>query len=218
MHTNDEIKETILKCLYEHVQKSKGPSGIPMGIRDLTSAVKSKIDVKQQVVSSNLHSLIKNGFVDEKEVQNPYAAAKFNSKPAVKYELSRAGISYFDQGSKFDLADRNTGINIQMLNSAVVIGNQNIVKNIVREEYKEGYLKLEELGKRVNLSSDIKNEDKVNLQADIETIKNQLAKVSPNHNIVKAALASLSGLADISQLSSHYESVKNWILSILGFS
>lgn len=218
MYTNDEIRETILKCLYERALKSKGPSGIPMGIRDLTSAVKAKIDIKQQEISSNLNALLKNDYVDEKEVQNPYAAARFNSKPTIRYELSRAGISLFDQGSKFDLSGKNTGINVQMLNSAVVIGNQNVVKNIVREEYKEGYLKLEELEKKVNLSSDIKDEDKVNIQADIETIKNQLAKGSPNKEIVKIALAGLSGLANISQLSSHFESAKNWIFSILGLN
>jgi len=217
-YSKDKIREIILECLYERAQKSKGPSGIAVGIRDLTTLVKSKIDVKQQEISMNLQVLIKNNYVDEKEIQNTFTAAKYNAKPQVRYELSQSGFSLFDQGSKFDLGDRNAGINIQMLNSVAVLGNQNVVKNIVRQEYRDGYLKLEELEKRVNLSSDLKDEDKVNIQADIETIKNQFAKERPNIGIVNIALASLSMLADISTLAPYFENMKNWILSIFKLS
>lgn len=214
--SKDRIREIILECLYERAKTSKGPSSIRVGIRDLTSLVKSKLDIKQQDISSNLQFLIKNGYVDEKEIQNTFASARFNAKPTIKYELSQAGLSYFEQGSKFDKADRNAGINIQMLNSVAVLGNQNVVKNIVRQEYRDGYLKLEELEKKINLLSDLNDEDKVNAQADIETIKNQLAKSTPNKNIVNTALQSLSFLANISQLAPHFESVKSWILSAIG--
>jgi len=213
-YSKDKIREVILECLYERAQNSKGPSGIAVGIRDLTSLVKSKIDVKQQDVSVNLQFLIKNGYVDEKEIQNPFTAAKYNAKPQVKYELSQSGFSYFEQGSKFDLTDPNTGINIQMLNSVAVLGNQNVVKNIVRQEYRDGYLKLEELEKRVNLSSSLKDEDKVNIQADIETIKNQLAKEKPNSGIIRMAITGLSVLANISEIAPYFEHIKNWLLSL----
>jgi len=214
-YSKDEIREVILKCLYERAQKSKGPSGIAVGIKDLTRLVKSKIEVKQQDISVNLQFLIKNGYVDIREVQNPFATAKYGAKPQVKYELSQSGFSFFEQGSRFDLADRNAGINIQMLNSVAVLGNQNIVKNIVRQEYRDGYLKLEELEKKVNFSSDIRDEEKISIQADIETIKNQLAKEKPNTGIIKMALSALSVLADISSLAPHFGSVKNWLLSFL---
>lgn len=213
-YSKDKIRETILECLHEKAQKSKGPSGIAVGIRDLTSLVKSKIDVKQQEVSINLQFLIKNSYVDEKEIQNPFTAAKYNAKPQVRYELSQSGFSFFEQGSKFDLADRNAGINIQMLNSVAVLGNQNVVKNIVRQEYRDGYLKIEEFEKKVNLSSALTDEEKVNTQADLETIKNQLAKEKPNTGIIQTVLTSLSFLANISELAPHFKNVKDWLLSI----
>jgi len=214
--TNDQIRNVILQCLYNKAKKSKGPAGIAIGIRDLTALVKSEIDVKQQEISMNLQFLIKNGYVDEKEVQNTFATAKFNAKPSVRYELSQTGFSYFEQGSKFDLADKNAGINIQMLNSVAVLGNQNVVKNIVRQEYRDGYLKLEELEKKINLSSKISDEDKVNSQADIETIKNQLAKQNPNTNIIKAALLGLSFLANVSELSQYFSVASEWLTKTLG--
>lgn len=216
--SQDQIRETILQCLYDHAKQSKGPSKIPMGIRDLTSSVKLKLEIKQQEISSNLFALVKNGYVDEKEVQNPYAAAKYNSKPTIKYELSRAGISLFEQGSKFDLSDKNAGINIQMLNSVAVIGNSNVIKNIVREEYRDGYLKIEELEKKVNLSSSLQDEDKVNIQADLETIKNQLAKTQPNKTIISGILSTLSFLSNISELGQHFNSIKEWFFSHLGLN
>ena len=213
-YSRDKIREVILECLYERAKKSKGPSGIAVGIRDLTRLVKSKIDVKQQDVSINLQFLIKNGYVDEKEIQNPIAVAKYGAKPQIRYELSQSGFSFFEQGSRFDLADRNTGINIQMLNSVAVLGNQNVVKNIVRQEYRDGYLKIEEFGKKVNLSSVLTDEQKVDIQADLETIKNQLAKEKPNTGIIGTVLSSLSFLADISELAPHFKTVKDWLLSI----
>jgi hypothetical protein len=213
-YSKDKIRETILECLYERAQKSKGPSGIAAGIRDLTKLVKSKIDIKQQEISVNLQILIKNGYVDEKEIQNPFTAAKFNAKPQVRYELSQNGFSVFEQGSRFDLADRYAGINIQMLNSVAVLGNQNVVKNIVRQEYRDGYLQIEELEKKVNLSSALDDEQKVSIQADLETIKSQLAKKEPNSGIIKIVLSGLSFLADISEIAPHFEKVKNWITSL----
>lgn len=214
-YTDDQIREIILQCLYERVKKSKGPAGIAVGIRDLTSLVKSKADIKQQDISANLQSLIKNKYVDEKEIQNAFATAKFGAKPAVRYELSQTGLSSFEQGSKFDLGDRNAGININMLNSVAILGNQNVVKNIVRQEYKDGYLKIEELEKKINLSSELSDEQKVDVQADLETIKNQLAKSAPEKVIAKTALAGVSFLADIVAIAPYFNTVKDWVINTL---
>jgi hypothetical protein len=214
-YTNDQIREIILQCLYDQAKKSKGPAGIAVGIRDLTSAVKEKNNIKQQDISANLQFLIKNNYVDEKEVQNAFATAKFGAKPAVRYELSQTGLSYFEQGSKFDLGDKNAGININMLNSVAVLGNQNVVKNIVRQEYRDGYLKIEELGKKVNLSSELNDEQKVDVQADLETIKNQLAKSEPNKGIVQSALSGISFIADIVTLVPYFIAAKDWIINTL---
>lgn len=214
-YTNDQIREIILQCLYEQAQKSKGSAGIAVGIRDLTSTVKEKADIKQQDISANLQFLIKNGYVDEKEVQNAFATAKFGAKPSVRYELSQTGLSYFDQGSKFNLGDKNAGININMLNSVAILGNQNVVKNIVRQEYKDGYLKLEELEKKINLSSELSDEQKVDAQADLETIKNQLAKSNPDKNIIQTALSGIGFVADIVALSPYFIPAKEWIINTL---
>jgi len=217
-HSNDQIREILLTCLYEKAKSSRGPSGIAVGIQELTSLVKEKVDIKQQEISVNLQFLIKNKYVDEKEIQNSFAKARFNAKPTIKYELSQTGLSYFEQGSKFDLGDKNAGINIQMLNSVAVLGNQNVVKNIVRQEYKEGYLKIEELEKKVNLSSELNDEQKINVQADLETIKNQLAKSEPNKEIVKTAMSGLSFIADIVTLSPYLSTAMDWIKSALNLS
>ncbi len=213
---NDIIKQAILDALFENAQKAKGPRAIPLGIRDLSSVVKAKVGAKTQETSLNLQSLIKSGYVDEKEIQNTFAAAKFNSKPSVKYELSRDGMSLFDKGSRFDRADRNAGINISAVGSTVVVGNQNVVKNIVREEYREGYLKLEELGKRINSLSEVSDDRKVEAQADIETIKNQLAKKAPDKGIVGTSLKGLAFAADIAAVAPYLHAAELWLRQALG--
>jgi hypothetical protein len=81
---------------------------------------------------------------------------------------------YFKK-NKFD------GINITNIHGAIVIGDGNIVQN----QYIELYRGLESLGEGVRKSNDFSDEQKLNIQADIETIKSQLQKLSPDIGIVQ---------------------------------
>ena len=61
----------------------------------------------------------------------------------------------------------------------------------MRNEYLNLYSLLDKLGDRVRSSNKISDQEKMDLQSDIETIKNQLGKSEPNKNIIKTAWESI---------------------------
>ena len=63
------------------------------------------------------------------------------------------------------------------------MGNNNIVRN----EYLNLFNVLEELGDTIRSSDKLSDNEKADLQSDIETIKSQLGKSTPDNEIIKTA-------------------------------
>jgi len=63
------------------------------------------------------------------------------------------------------------------------VGNNNIVRN----EYLNLFNALEELGDTIRSSDKLSDNEKADLQSDIETIKSQLGKSTPDNKIIKTA-------------------------------
>ena len=63
------------------------------------------------------------------------------------------------------------------------------------------------LGKQVRLSSELNDEEKMNSQADIETIKSQLAKPKPDKDIIRKAWSALKVVSTINGVVSLYTKI-----------
>jgi len=120
------------------------------------------------------------------------------------YRVSKDGIDYFEGSSKFQKSNKLAGINISDIkNSVVILGDNNVVRN----DFREMFDSLDDLGRHIRISSDILDEEKINYQADIDTIKAQLMKQKPDRDIVRKAWSALKAVATISGAISFYTKV-----------
>ena len=98
-----------------------------------------------------------------------------------------------------------------MSNSVVVLGDNNIVRN----EHREVSESLERLGNQIRINSELSDEQKIDYQAEIDTIKSQLAKSKPDESIIKKSWNALKGVATISSIIDLYTKTKSLIDSLL---
>ena len=104
------------------------------------------------------------------------------------YVITADGIDRIE-GSSSDFMRQNpySNVNITAVNSAVQLGNG----NVVHKSFVGLANELEQLGQAV-AASDLSEEEKVEAIAEIETINGQLAKPSPNKEIIKIAWSTLT--------------------------
>lgn len=212
---NDSIREKILSSLYDKHKKARSLNGQLMGIREIAQAVRSLEPLsKETLVASNLTFLVKNDFIEEKEIENTYAKTRYgNAKPTYKYQLTREGLAYFESGSKFDKSNIFAGIgDITGNGNYIILGNNNNISSLSNITYSEGNKLAEELRRRVNALGELTDSEKISVQSDIETIKNQLSKDDPDKEIISKAKNNLGFLADIVTIAPHVSNLFLWIL------
>lgn len=146
----------------------------------------------------NLEYLIQGNWVmvdvEESEFKTPKGYTRKQKKE--HYRISDTGITHFEGPSMFQSVKKSTsGINIMNIQGVTVVGDQNIVVNT---QYLDLYRKLSLLSDAVRKSSILSDEEKLNYTQDIETIKDQLSKPSPDKNIVALVWEKLKPLATVS--------------------
>jgi len=210
--SDDLVRETILKYLYDALKNPRGMESHKLKITQIYSDLKKR-EIERKYVIRNLIYLIKTGWVTEeiKKVQfNTGKRSITNEKKT--YEISKDGIDFFEGNSKFQKSNKLTGINIaNVKNSVIVLGDGNLVRN----EYKELSESLNKLGNQIRINSQLSDLEKIDYQSEIETIKSQLAKSKPNKGIIRKSwdmLKSASTLAGVVEL---YVKVKPLIESLL---
>jgi hypothetical protein len=193
---NDKLCKLILEDLNK--RHESGKTKRKLGI---FKSRKIKIDgYNQAEINSNFDYLLQTGYIKKE---------KFNSSDF--FRISDRGINHLRGPSMFQKSNRAQGINIKNVNGIVIIGNN----NLVRQSFSELYENLEKLLIEIKNSLKISDEDKINYQAEIETIKDQLAKKDPTKKILQNAWNGLAALATIEGLVQFYDQVKNLILPII---
>lgn len=217
----DEIREQILKVLFDKQENSRSRSSSLMGIRDLARGVKDHLpSSKEQDVASSVLYLVQNGFVEEVAVENYFAKSKFGgAKPSYKYRLTRDGLAYFEHDSKFDKGNVFAGIgSITGDGNVIVVGSANNITNLVNNRFAEGHRLAEDLRRKINALGELSDSEKINLQSDIETIKSQLSKEEPDESILSKAKENLSVLADLATVAPYAVLLFEWLSKTFGIS
>lgn len=217
--TKDEVREKVLIVLYHNHESARSRESALMGIRDLARGVKEYFpDSKEQDVASSALFLVQNGYVEEVAVENYFAKSKFGgSKPSYKYRLTREGLAYFEHDSKFDRGNVFAGLgDISGSGNVIVIGSNNNITSLVNSRYTEGHRLAEDLRRRINALGEISDDQKISLQADIETIKSQLSKDTPDRSILQKAKENLGVLADIATVAPFAFQLFEWLLKMFG--
>lgn len=178
---NDIIRDAILRHLYKLHSSARGPKGVGTKIRDLHRAMKQK-GIGQQQVNSNLDYLVQKGWVREVVTPRSYTTRHGTTQQSEvrTYKISDIGIDRLETASVYRREERLSGINITNIQGVTVIGD----KNVVNVEYSDLYWALDELQEAVSASGNLSDEDKLNVTADVESLKTQLSKPAPNRAII----------------------------------
>lgn len=202
--SNDEIRRKILELLDLKRKKARSLHSIQQTITDIKKGLKP-LNISQSEVVTNLDYLVQNGWVKEEIEKRTFTTPGGFNVPSEtrRYRLSDVGIRFVEGGSIFDTLNSFNGINITNLGGVTIVGNNNAVRN----EYLETFRVMDQLESGVKLSDKIDDERKLSAVSDIRTIKNQLSKVKPDINILKASIAAISFLGSIDGLINLYNRI-----------
>lgn len=211
---DDEIRKAILEYLYRIHREARSLKKARASTKELKQYLRT-MGLKEQEIVRNLDYLIQSGWViiekEETEFKTPRGFVKKQVKPY--YKISDLGINYFAGPSEFQRVSKSfSGINITNIQGVTVIGEQNVVVNT---QYLDLYRRLSLLSEAVRNSPQLSDKEKLEYVAEIETIKDQLAKPSPDKNILKLAWDKLKPLATVSGIVSFFKQVAELIGGLL---
>jgi len=128
------------------------------------------------------------------------------------FKISDKGVDYKAGPSKFQNIERYEGINVSAVGSVVVVGGN----NVVNASYTELYESLSILGEAIKANDKLTDEEKLNAQAEIETIKNQLVKSNPDQTTIQRAWAALKTIATLEGVAAAAIRVYAFLRPLLG--
>jgi len=205
----------MLRYFYDrnkNATSAKGKKGAAVKISDVKAELKAQHALSQQEVQSNLTYLISQGWVEEDSIKKEFTGKRGTVIPSTTtfYRITAAGIDKIAGPGEFTMAKFH-GIKIEATGQNIITvgdGNQ------VDAKYGKIGEALAELRKAVT-DSGAHDADKLAYVADIDTIQSQLAKPSPNKNIVAAAWEAVKGAATINGCASLVVTVGNLLAGFL---
>lgn len=205
INPEDDKRDKLLRFLYELHKKARGIQAIPVGIRELQSAMKKRHEMTQADVSSNLDYLIQVRWVKEvvRERSFKTPGGMELSREQAKYKISDLGINHLEAATVFRTPSAYNQINITNIQGVTVLGDG----NVVNAEYTDLSRALDEVERAIAERRDLGDEQKLDATADVATIRTQIAKKRPDQAIIRAAWASLQAIATIDGVAEALEKV-----------
>lgn len=196
--TNDEIRQIVLRFLYDLHHRAKGIRKQEIGIRDLQAAMKKTHGLKQQEVARNLDYLVQKGWVAKTTTGRVFTTQYGTSRSAeqTRYRISAAGIDRIEGESEFRRPDPYAGIKIENIGGVTVVGDG----NVVRTQFAPVAEALSELRRAVN-ASELPDDHKLAVATEIQTIELQLAKEAPDPTVIEKAWAAIKATATVGTLA-----------------
>lgn len=202
MNTNDTIREQILTYFYErntNATSRSGKRGSAARISDVKSELKQRYGLAQHHVISNLTYLIDRGWIKKVDESKSVTTARGTTIPSIVtfYEITADGIDKFEGESTFQAADRYPGINIEANGSVITLGDGNIVHVGNRKLFEQ----LTELKHDIATCTSLTEDQKLDLTIDLESLRDQLAKSSPDSRVVSVLWSSVEKAATAAGLA-----------------
>jgi hypothetical protein len=179
--TNDEIRDLILRHLYDVHRGGRGRRSNAVTITDLQKALRP-LGPKQQDVSHNLDYLAQKGWVREVVEQRSFTTPRGmrQSSERVTYKISDVGIDRLEAASTFQRQESAGTINITNVQGVTVVGDGNIVSTTFTELSRT----LADARQIVLSQGGLPEGTKLDIVADIDTLQGQLQKPTPNRQVV----------------------------------
>jgi hypothetical protein len=195
----DEIRDAILRHLYDVHRRAKSPRSASIGIQDLQRALKAKYGYKQQDVASDLDYLIQKGWavevVQERTFQTPGGTTRRAEK--ITYKISDLGIDHLQGASMYERPDLRPYVNITNVRGVTVVGDG----NVVNAGFTDLSRVLKDLRTAVLASMSLNDPTKLNVAADIDTIQTQLQKPEPDRSIMRKAWEGIKAVVTVGELA-----------------
>lgn len=203
MNPNDKIRAQILQYFYARnasATSRMGKKGSAVKISDVKRELKDRHKITQQQVVSNLTYLIDMGWVKTFEIEKQVGTRGGTMVPSsvTWYEITATGIDKIDGESEFTTASRFEGVNIQATGTNVITMGDG---NIVNVDHRELHAELNALRDRLTAAEGLSEAAKLEVVADIESLKDQLAKPTPNQTVVKSLWAAIERAAVVAGLT-----------------
>jgi hypothetical protein len=195
--TSNEIRHIMLRYFYDrnkNATSARGKKGSAVKISDVKKELKTSYGLTQQEVQSNLTYLISQGWVEENRVEKSFTTPRGAAVPSSTsfYQITAPGIDKIEGEGEFTMPKFH-GIKIEATGQNIITlgdGNQ------INARFNDLGAALLELREAITTSGADEG-DKLALVADIETIQSQLAKPTPNKNIISAAWGTVKGAAAV---------------------
>jgi hypothetical protein len=132
--TNDEVRDRILRHLYETHSTDRGRGGGAQTTRELQQALRP-LGLKQQDVGHNLDYLVQKGWVREVVHERTFTTPRgtTQSPERITYKISDAGIDRIEAASTYQGGPAGGGINITNIHGVTIVGNDNVVNTSFTE-------------------------------------------------------------------------------------
>lgn len=186
--TNDEIRDLILRTLYDTHRADRGRTGGAKSIREIQQLVRPH-GLKQQDVGHNLDYLVQKGWIKEVVRQRNFTTNRGTTQSAeqVTFKISDAGIDRIEQASTYQRSPVGGSINITNIQGVTVVGNDNVVNTSFTELSRQ----LMDARQVVLASPAVADAAKLEIVADIDTLQSQLQRPMPHAGVVRQVWTSL---------------------------
>lgn len=190
-----------------------GQKGSAVKISDARRDMKQSYGLKQPQVMANLTYLIDNGWIKTVDVEKT-VVVRGGTIPQVTtfYEITAKGIDKIEGGSQFEPTGRYDGINITATGGNIITLGDG---NVVNAQFTPLREVLDELKSAITQSGRLTEAQKLDLAVDIESIKDQLAKSSPDRSVIGRLWAGVEKVAVISSVADAYQKVHSIIQPLL---
>src|SRR5205823_196788 len=129
-------------------------------------------------VGGNLDYLIQTGYTVAVTEQRMYPTkgGTMQSSPVRTYKISDKGVDHMEKASLFKQPPTGQQINVTTISGVTVVGDNNVVNTRYADlSHQLGSLRTELLA-----APNLSDTDKLNVAADIDTIRSQLQKPDPD--------------------------------------
>jgi hypothetical protein len=214
-YSNDEIREMILEYFYDRnntATSRKGKKGSHIKISDIRSDLKERHGFKAGDIVGHLNYLHSQGWieieVEKKSFTNPKTGVTFPSETEW-YFITASGIDKIEGPGRFT-PKRFSGINIEAVGSVVTIGDG----NQINVKFKEAAQALSDFRNAVIKTDELKDDVKLDIVTDIDSIQDQLAKPTPNKTVIQTLWSGIEKAAAVGTVADLAHKVAPFILPL----
>ncbi len=191
---NDTIRDAILRHLYAVHKKARSPRSAALLISELTKALKP-LGYKQQEIASNLDYLVQKGWVREVVEERKFTTPRGTTQSAerVTYKISDTGIDRLEAASTYQRTPVAPHVNITNIRGVTVVGDGNVVNTTFTDLSRV----LTDMKRAVLNELTLKDEQKLDIVADIDSLQAQLQKPEPKKSIIQALWSGIEKVAAV---------------------